>query len=252
MIRDEVELAIVFPAIVDQIGDADGRASARLCGPAHSDFWVTTNQALHCIVVQFVVAAHAQGIHPGRLIPDLEVPMLSHLLDAVALFQVLHQGRHQIHPAIPVLRWADVRRNIIVPMQSLCGFRRERGRREANLHERPHAGGDDRIIHFVEARPVVHGLVVDLGVDADVAVQNAVESHVLEAGKLVTLSQRALDIAAPGGLQYCVRMIGGHHRFVESIPGWAGLFRVDADSIGGLPGSLPRRAVRATHALGVR
>jgi hypothetical protein len=127
--------------------------------------------------------------------------MLSHFFDAVALFQVLHQGRHQIHPAIPVLGWADVRGHIIVPMQSLCGIRRERRWREANLHEGPHAGGDDCIIHFVETRPVVHGLVVDLGVDADVAVQNAVKSHVLEAGKLVTPAQRALDIAAPGCLQ---------------------------------------------------
>ncbi len=116
VICDEVELAIVLPAVFDQIGDADGRASAGLCRPAHFDVRVAAHQALHRVVVQFVVAGHSKGVHPGRFIPDLEVPVLSHLFDAVALLQVLHQGRHEIHPAVPILGRTDVGRRMVVPM----------------------------------------------------------------------------------------------------------------------------------------
>ena len=207
---------------------------------------------MHRVVVQFVVAGHPQGVHPRRLIPNLEVPMVSDLVDAVALFQMLHQGRHQIHPAIPVFGRADVRRHIVVPMQSLCRIGGEWRWREANFHEWPHAGGDNGIIHFVEACPVVHGLVVDLGVDADIAVKHAVKSHVLKTGQLVTFSQGTLNVAAPGRLENRVRVIGGHHLFVESIPWRARLLRVDADAIGRHPGRFPGWAVRATHPLGVR
>ena len=122
------------------------------------------------------------------------------------------------------------------PYQScvwICaGVRRQRGRREADLDDRAHARRHDRVVDLIEARPVVGGRLGrqrrrGVRVDGDVAVQDAVEARVAEAGLVVALLQRVLRVPPPRRRQDRVGVIGRDRALVEAAPGRARRGAVD-------------------------
>ena len=79
-------------------GIALGELPPLSAGAAHLDLRIAAQQAERGVVVELAVAGGAGAVHPGRLVPDLEVPVGAHLVGAVALFQVGDDVGHELLP----------------------------------------------------------------------------------------------------------------------------------------------------------
>ena len=135
------------------------------------------------------------------LVPDLEGPVLDHLVAAVALHQVRDQVVDQVVPAVPVLGRRDDRG---VVEDRLAGVRGEVVRHERQLHDRVEPQPAQVVVDPVHSREVVDRVSVHLAVDPEVVAEDRVRPDVGDAELLVRGPERGGELGpdrpAAGGV----------------------------------------------------
>ena len=171
--RDEVERGARLLDVREQLLDPAGRGGRRAADEqpvvdlAHGG----GGDVVH--PVPLVERAGPEHLEV-RFVPDLEGPVLEHLVDAVAVDDVLDEVAHQVVPAVPVLGWGDDRGVVEHRLRRVAG---QVVRHEGDLDDRVEPERPDVVVDPVHAGEVVHRLAVDLAVDPEVVAEDAVRPH---------------------------------------------------------------------------
>jgi hypothetical protein len=112
------------------------------------------------------------------LVPDLEGPVVAHLLEPVAVHEVPHEVVHERLPALPALGRRDAR---AVGEDRLGRVAGQVARHERQLHDRPQVQAEESVVHGVHAAEVVHRPSVDLAVDGQLVEEDPVRAHRADA-----------------------------------------------------------------------
>jgi len=121
-----------------------------------------------------------------RLVPDFKIPAAD-LVDAVTGNEMPREFDDEPVPFAPIFGRRDVR---FVPewMGHIPGG--EFFGHETQLHERPHAVGQQAVVNLVHIRKIINRLaLVILIVNADFVVENGVEPDVIESGNRFDFAQ---------------------------------------------------------------